>query len=109
MREISTSITFEIADGETVPMRIGRSVKLVVQGAPVWATRSNDTEDYWLVPGGCLKLRERERLWLSTEKGRTAAGGVHVGAAAGSARDWMAGRAVSRGLPGVSGQGGRTV
>ena len=72
MREISTSITFEIGDGETVPMKIGRSVRVVVQGAPVWATRSNDTEDYWLVPGDCLKLRERERLWLSTEKGRTA-------------------------------------
>jgi hypothetical protein len=72
MREISTSVTFEIADGETVPMKIGRSVRLVVQGAPVWATRSNDTEDYWLVPGDSLKLRERERLWLSTEKGRTA-------------------------------------
>ena len=72
MREISTSITFEIGDGETVPMRIGRSVKLVVHGAPVWATRSNDTQDYWLVPGDSLKLRSRERLWLSTEKGRTA-------------------------------------
>ena len=72
MREISTSITFEIGDGETVPMKIGRSVRLVVQGAPVWATRGNDTEDYWLVPGDCLKLRARERLWLSTEKGRTA-------------------------------------
>ena len=72
MREISPSITFEIGDGETVPMKIGRSVRLVVQGAPVWATRSNDTEDYWLVPGDSLKLRVRERLWLSTEKGRTA-------------------------------------
>jgi hypothetical protein len=72
MREISTSIRFEIGDGETVPMKIGRSVRLVVQGAPVWATRSNDTEDYWLVPGDSLKLHEHERLWLSTEKGRTA-------------------------------------
>ena len=72
MREISTSITFEIGDGETVPMLIGHGVKLSVQGAPVWATRSNDIEDYWLVPGDSLKLRPRERLWLSTEKGRTA-------------------------------------
>lgn len=72
MREISTSITFEIGGGETVPMKIGRSVRLIVQGAPVWATRSNDTEDYWLVPGDSLKLRERERLWLSTEKGESA-------------------------------------
>jgi hypothetical protein len=72
MREISTSITFEIGAGETVPMKIGHSVRLTVQGAPVWATRSNDTEDYWLVPGGSLKLRERERLWLSTEGERVA-------------------------------------
>jgi len=74
MREISTSITFEIGAGETVPMKIGRSVRLTVQGAPVWATRSNDTEDYWLAPGDSLKLRERERLWLSTEGVR----GAHV-------------------------------
>jgi hypothetical protein len=72
MREISTSVTFEIGPGETVPMRIGRSIRLSVQGAPVWATRSNDVEDYWLVPGDTLKLRQRERLWLSTDGGRTA-------------------------------------
>ena len=72
MREISTSITFEIADGETVPMRIGNSVKLSVLGAPVWATRSNDTEDYWLQPGHTLRLRRGERLWLSVESGAQA-------------------------------------
>jgi hypothetical protein len=72
MREISTSIIFEIGDGEVVPMRIGRGVKLTVQGASVWATRSNDTEDYWLAPGDTLKLRERERLWLSAETGQRA-------------------------------------
>jgi hypothetical protein len=72
MREISTSVTFEIGPGETVPMRIGRSIRLSVQGAPVWATRSNDVKDYWLVPGDALKLRERERLWLSTDGGRNA-------------------------------------
>jgi len=73
MRENSTSITFEISDGETVPMKIGHSVRLVsVRVRRCGPTRSNDTEDYWLVPGDSLKLRERERLWLSTEKGRTA-------------------------------------
>ncbi|SAL42628.1 hypothetical protein AWB67_01680 [Caballeronia terrestris] len=72
MREISTSVTFEIKPGETVPMRIGRSTRLKVQGAAVWATRSNDIEDYWLVPGDTLKLRERERLWLSVEGDRAA-------------------------------------
>jgi hypothetical protein len=67
MREISTSVTFEIRPGETVPMRVARSTRLAVQGAHVWATRSNDIEDYWLAPGDCLKLRERERLWLSVD------------------------------------------
>jgi hypothetical protein len=67
MREISTSVTFEIRPGETVPMRVARSTRLTVYGAAVWATRSNDIEDYWLLPGDRLKLRDRERLWLSVE------------------------------------------
>ncbi len=67
MREISTSVTFEIKPGETIPMRVARSTRLTVHGATVWATRSNDTHDYWLVPGDRLKLRERERLWLSVD------------------------------------------
>jgi hypothetical protein len=72
MREISTNVVFEIRPGETVPMRIARGTRLTVQGAAVWATRSNDTEDYWLAPGDKLKLRERERLWLSVEGERPA-------------------------------------
>jgi hypothetical protein len=63
MREISTSVTFEIKPGETVPMRIARGSRLTVHGTAVWATRSNDIEDYW---------RERERLWLSVEGDRPA-------------------------------------
>jgi hypothetical protein len=72
MREISTSVTFEIRPGETVPMRIARGTRLTVHGSRVWATRSNDTEDYWLAPGDRLKLRERERLWLSVDGDRPA-------------------------------------
>jgi Protein of unknown function (DUF2917) len=72
MREISTSIVFEIKPGETVPLRIAHSVRLCVNGGPVWATRSDDTEDYWLAPGDHLKLRKRERLWLSVEGDRPA-------------------------------------
>jgi hypothetical protein len=72
MREISTSVIFEIKPGETVPMRIVRGTRLSVQASTVWATRSNDTEDYWLVPGDQLKLRERERLWLSVDGDRPA-------------------------------------
>ncbi|WP_207004353.1 DUF2917 domain-containing protein [Trinickia mobilis] len=67
MQEISSSITFEINPGETVPMMVMKSTRLTVQGASMWVTRSNDTEDYWLEPGDCLRLRRGERLWLSAE------------------------------------------
>lgn len=67
MQEISSSITFEIPPGETVPMRVQRSTRLVVQCGPVWATRSNDVDDYFLADGETLKLRRGERLWLSAE------------------------------------------
>ncbi|HZZ11735.1 MAG TPA: DUF2917 domain-containing protein [Paraburkholderia sp.] len=72
MREISSSIAFEIRNGETVPMKVARSTKLVVRGGAVWVTRSDDTEDYWLQPGHALHLRRGERLWLSAEGGRDA-------------------------------------
>lgn len=67
MRQISSSITFEVAPGETLPMMVAKSTRLSVHGAPVWVTRSNDVEDYWLEPGHSLRLRQGERLWLSTE------------------------------------------
>ncbi|MCX4163990.1 MULTISPECIES: DUF2917 domain-containing protein [Paraburkholderia] len=67
MREISSSIVFEIKSGETVPMRVTRSTRLAVSGGPVWVTRSDDTRDYWLQPGHTLRLRSGERLWLSAE------------------------------------------
>jgi hypothetical protein len=67
MREISSSIAFEIRHGETIPMKVARSTKLVVRGGAVWVTRSDDTEDYWLQPGRALRLRRGERLWLSAE------------------------------------------
>ena len=67
MREISSSIAFEIRSGETVPLKVARSTKLVVRGGAVWVTRSDDTEDYWLQPGHTLRLRRGERLWLSAE------------------------------------------
>lgn len=67
MREISSSITFEIQPGETVPMKVARSTRLTVQGGPVWATRSNDVHDYFLASGGALKLQRGERLWLSVD------------------------------------------
>ncbi|WP_116137101.1 DUF2917 domain-containing protein [Trinickia diaoshuihuensis] len=72
MRQISSSITFEIAPGETLPMMISHSTRLSVHGSPVWVTRSNDVEDYWLQPGHSLRLRPGERLWLSSEGPRAA-------------------------------------
>jgi hypothetical protein len=72
MREISSSVTFEIEPGETIPMMIAHSTRLAVEGAPVWVTRSNDVEDYWLSPGTSLHLRRGERLWLSVEGERSA-------------------------------------
>ncbi|AJY14288.1 DUF2917 domain-containing protein [Burkholderia dolosa] len=67
MQEISSSITFEIPAGETVPMKVQRSTRLTVQCGPLWATRSNDVDDYFLVDGETLRLRRGERLWLSAE------------------------------------------
>lgn len=67
MREISSSIAFEIRSGETISMKVARSTGLAVQGGAVWVTRSDDTEDYWLQPGHTLRLRRGERLWLSAE------------------------------------------
>lgn len=72
MREISSSITFEIRPGETVPMKVERSTRLAVTCNPIWVTRSDDTRDYWLEPGHTLHLRRGERLWLSAEGGPTA-------------------------------------
>lgn len=69
MREISSSIWFEVGHGETVPLRVTNSTRLTVHGGAVWVTRSNDVEDYWLEPGKTLRLRRGERLWLSAEGG----------------------------------------
>ncbi|VVD26788.1 DUF2917 domain-containing protein [Paraburkholderia dioscoreae] len=67
MQEISSSIAFEIRSGDTVPLKVARSTRLVVRGGAVWVTRSDDIEDYWLQPGHTLRLRRGERLWLSAE------------------------------------------
>ncbi|MGF6791822.1 DUF2917 domain-containing protein [Paraburkholderia sp. 35.1] len=67
MREISSSIAYEICTGDTLPLKVARSTKLRVHGGAVWVTRSDDTKDYWLQPGQTLHLRRGERLWLSAE------------------------------------------
>jgi len=72
MREISSSIAYEVRTGETLPLRVARSTKLTVRGGAVWITRSDDTLDYWLQPGQTLHLRRGERLWLGAEGARHA-------------------------------------
>ncbi|SDF78700.1 DUF2917 domain-containing protein [Paraburkholderia phenazinium] len=90
MREISSSVTFEIKAGETVPMKIARSTRLKVNCGAVWVTRSDDTEDYWLESGHTLRLRRGERLWLSVEGGPEAQVAFAVPARADvRALDWL--------------------
>lgn len=92
MREISSSITFEIEPGETVPMTIRLSTRLTVEGASVWVTRSNDVEDYWLCPGRTLHLRRGERLWLGVEGAKRAR--IRFSAPVGqqaAVRNWLGG------------------
>ncbi|MCC8392122.1 DUF2917 domain-containing protein [Paraburkholderia sp. MMS20-SJTR3] len=67
MREISSSIAYEVGTGETLPLKVARSTKLTVRGGTVWLTRSDDIHDYWLQPGNTVHLRRGERLWLSAE------------------------------------------
>lgn len=80
MREISSSVTFEIQPGETVPMKVVHSTRLSIQGATVWATRSEDVDDYFLAPGANLRLRRGERLWLAVEGPEAARVSFSVGA-----------------------------
>jgi hypothetical protein len=67
MREISSSIAYEIGTSDTLPLKVAHSTRMTVRGGAVWVTRSDDTEDYWLRPGDTLHLRRGERLWLSAE------------------------------------------
>ncbi len=77
MREISSSITFEIEPGETIPVMIANSTRLNVEGASVWVSRSDDVEDYWVLPGSSLTLRRGERLWMSVDGDRPARVAFH--------------------------------
>ncbi|KAF1030016.1 MAG: hypothetical protein GAK40_00202 [Burkholderia plantarii] len=96
MREISSSIVFELPPGETVPMKVVRSTRLTVQGATVWVTRSHDTGDYFLASGDTLRLRRGERLWLATEGPAAASVAFSVVATPHEAvRSWFT-RAVAR-------------
>lgn len=69
MKQLHSSITFEVQPDETVPLRVSRGVAIAVAGERVWLTRSADDADYWVEPGESLALRPGELLWLSTDGG----------------------------------------
>jgi hypothetical protein len=50
MKEIFSSVTFEIQPRETVQMSVQKSAALAACGARVWVTRRHDALDYWLLP-----------------------------------------------------------
>jgi hypothetical protein len=72
MREISSDITFEVLADQVASVRVTRSTRISVRCGAVWVTRSDDTADYWLVPGQVLRLRRGERLWVGAEGGKAA-------------------------------------
>ena len=67
MREIYSTIAFEVMSGERVGIRVRRGQSVSVSGERVWLTRSNDEADYFLDDGETLALRPREMLWISVE------------------------------------------
>jgi hypothetical protein len=72
MKQLYSSITFEVQPDETVPLRVSRGVAITVAGERVWVTRSADQEDYWVEHGESLALRPGELLWISTDGARPA-------------------------------------
>lgn len=67
MKEIFSSVTFEIQPRETVRMAVARHAALAACGARIWVTRRSDLVDYWLTPGEKLALRAGDLLWVSVE------------------------------------------
>jgi len=72
MKEIFSTITYEIEPVKSAALRVGKSRQLRVETGVVWLTRSGDATDYWLTPGTTLDLRAGETLWLSAERGQPA-------------------------------------
>jgi hypothetical protein len=67
MKEIYSTVAFELQAGERVGIRVRRGQELSVSGARVWLTRSNDSVDYFLHDGESLPLRQHEMLWISVD------------------------------------------
>jgi hypothetical protein len=67
MKEIYSTIAFDLQPGERVGIRVRRGRALSVSGERVWLTRSNDSADYFLHDGETMDLRAHELLWLSVD------------------------------------------
>lgn len=72
MKEIFSTVAFELQAGERVGIRVRRGQELTVSGARLWLTRSNDDVDYFLFNGDALSLRPRETLWISVDDDQAA-------------------------------------
>jgi hypothetical protein len=72
MKQLHSSITFEVQPDETVPLRVDRGVALTSADRRLWVTRSADSADYWVAPGETLALRPGEVLWISAEGNHSA-------------------------------------
>ncbi len=67
MKEIYSTIAFQLEAGERIGIRVLRGEALRVEGERLWITRSNDQVDYFLGDGETLPLRPSETLWLSVD------------------------------------------
>lgn len=72
IKEIFSTIAFDVQADKTAALRVGSSQTLVIEAGTVWLTRSGDLTDYWLGKGASLALCAGETLWLSAEHARTA-------------------------------------
>lgn len=72
IKEIFSTITFEVEPAKATALRVGNSRILHIEAGTVWLTRSGDAGDYWLAAGTVLALHAGEILWLSAEQGQPA-------------------------------------
>lgn len=72
LKEIISTVTYEIDDRATGALPAGRARELRVDDGVVWATRSGDMADYWLSRGATLPLARDQIVWLSAEGGKAA-------------------------------------
>jgi len=72
IKEIFSTIAFEVEPNKTAALRVGGSRTLSIEAGTVWVTRSNDQGDYLLGAGATMVLRAGETLWISAEHAQAA-------------------------------------